>query len=523
MKLNLYILEDELSPTAFERHITDKIYDCRLSYPVPYIPGMALSSDYVYVVDSRILKEEASSALSATSFICIGKPPERYLKPPFSTIYTLDETDNANSMLVRCLDIFNKYQTWTNRMQKVIDDGLPLKKLATLAFPFFDNPIFLQGSGFKAIFQEIGDLKTACPEGYEKYRNSYGGTVPLQEGQRIPLDEISLLTADEEYAQAIDSDVPKIYTGSLVTYRDLYHNITVGGECVARLLIEEIKHPIRSKDFGLIMIFAHYVERGFRNQSYDYFDRILGYEETIRGLISHRYLERKVITSTLEQLQWGEFDTYCCIVLNSYAHDKHEDALLALAFSLSEELHTNCFVIYDKKLIIVINLSKIEMSKAALLKDIQPILRDNLMTGGISNQFTDFKKLYYYYIQACDAISFGRKHQPDVWFHHYDTYHLDYMLQRCVGKQLTETFIPAGLFDLIDYDKKNGSDLTKLLRIYLENNCNVTEAARKTFVGRSTCIYRLQRIDEITGFNLQDHSTRLEAMIAFKLLDYHTG
>lgn len=521
MKLNLHILEDELAPLTFEHFVSDEPHDCHLSYPVPYMSDAALNSDYVYIAEGSALPSERPS--DSVSFICIGKPPECYLRPPFSTIYTTDETIDTNNLLFNCLEIFNKYQLWTNSMQKVIDEELPLKQLATLSFPFFDNPIFLQGSGFKTIFQEIGDLKSTCEEGYEKYRLSYGGVVPMQEGQRLPLDEISLLTADKGYADAIDSSVPTMYYSPLVTYRDLYYNITVDRECVARLLVEEIKHPIRSKDFGLMSIFAQYVEKGLRNQSYDYFDRILGYEETIRGLVSHKYLDRKLIVSTLEQLEWGEFDTYCCIVLNSYAHDKHEDALLALAFSLTEEFHTNCFVIHDKKLVLVINLSKIEMSKDALLTDIQPILRDNLMAGGISNQFNDFKNLYYYYIQACDAVKFGRKNRPDAWFHRYDSYHLDYLLQRCLGKQLIETFIPTGLSDLIEYDRENGSDLTGILRIYLENNCNTTETARKTYVGRSTCIYRLERINEITGFDLEDCNVRLEVLIAFKLLDHQSG
>jgi DNA-binding PucR family transcriptional regulator len=59
--------------------------------------------------------------------------------------------------------------------------------------------------------------------------------------------------------------------------------------------------------------------------------------------------------------------------------------------------------------------------------------------------------------------------------------------------------------------------LVQTLERYLDLGCDATHAAADLGVHRATVYYRLARIEERGGFDLQDGATRLELHMALKL------
>lgn len=73
---------------------------------------------------------------------------------------------------------------------------------------------------------------------------------------------------------------------------------------------------------------------------------------------------------------------------------------------------------------------------------------------------------------------------------------------------------------LIDYDKENNAELTKTLRYYFICHGNMKKIAEKMYMHYNTIIYRLQKIEEITGLNLEDSDNRLNLEVALKAIDF---
>ena len=73
---------------------------------------------------------------------------------------------------------------------------------------------------------------------------------------------------------------------------------------------------------------------------------------------------------------------------------------------------------------------------------------------------------------------------------------------------------------LIDKDRESDSDYIKTVRFFLEENGNVTRAAKRLFVHRHTLINRMDAIKDITGFNFDDYYERLDLSLALMLNDY---
>lgn len=75
------------------------------------------------------------------------------------------------------------------------------------------------------------------------------------------------------------------------------------------------------------------------------------------------------------------------------------------------------------------------------------------------------------------------------------------------------------LGSLVEYDKEKGTDLVLTLTKYFETQGNLKEMSEELFIHYNTVVYRLQRIREITGIDLDDYEERLNLQIALKILD----
>lgn len=62
---------------------------------------------------------------------------------------------------------------------------------------------------------------------------------------------------------------------------------------------------------------------------------------------------------------------------------------------------------------------------------------------------------------------------------------------------------------LVDYDHKRRSDLIKTLSVYFETRTNASEASDRLFLHRNSLLYRLERIQELTGLDLKEPDARL--------------
>jgi purine catabolism regulator len=76
---------------------------------------------------------------------------------------------------------------------------------------------------------------------------------------------------------------------------------------------------------------------------------------------------------------------------------------------------------------------------------------------------------------------------------------------------------------LLDYDSRQHGDLLASLRAYLEHNGNWEAAARALAVHRHTLRYRIRRVGELTGRDLDSAADRVEFWLALEAADVLRG
>ncbi len=69
---------------------------------------------------------------------------------------------------------------------------------------------------------------------------------------------------------------------------------------------------------------------------------------------------------------------------------------------------------------------------------------------------------------------------------------------------------------LVEYDRTQGTDLLETLTSYFAHNGNLSQTAEALFVHRNTLLYRMDRIREISGHDLDNPETRLSLQLALR-------
>ena len=70
------------------------------------------------------------------------------------------------------------------------------------------------------------------------------------------------------------------------------------------------------------------------------------------------------------------------------------------------------------------------------------------------------------------------------------------------------------------YDSKRGnSHLIRTLRVFFSSNANQSETAEKLFLHRNSVLYRLERIQKLTGLDLNDSRARLALQLGLLAIE----
>ncbi len=116
------------------------------------------------------------------------------------------------------------------------------------------------------------------------------------------------------------------------------------------------------------------------------------------------------------------------------------------------------------------------------------------------------------FIEATEALAIGRA--VNQQFVHYEEAVLDRLLRRDLD--LLNALVEGSITPLVKYDAAKNTELVQTLETYFELTESPTKTAAHLHTHPQTIRYRLGRIAEITGHNLESMSGRLHLMLALR-------
>lgn len=140
-----------------------------------------------------------------------------------------------------------------------------------------------------------------------------------------------------------------------------------------------------------------------------------------------------------------------------------------------------------------------EPDEAAMEKKLSYFLRENLFQGGISCRFHNFFDGSVYERQASFALADGIKENPNIWLHRFPDSAFRYCMTKLNEDYPSPDIIQPALGRLHEYDRNNPEiQLTRTLYQYMVNQYNATYAAHVLGIHRTTLLYRLNKMQQIS-------------------------
>lgn len=265
--------------------------------------------------------------------------------------------------------------------------------------------------------------------------------------------------------------------------------------------------------------------------TYDFCHRIVTGEEietalatALRNLIFSPENEAGY-KSTLERRSYFPSSDYCVGICGFTKTELGDDELKKAATSAMQKvLNTSgrqfSFFFQDKNLVTVCPDCK-EEDVRKILSTFDTIFNSGgegaTLTCGISPSKQGYAAVSDGYRKAVMALKVATLHgESCVGYSDMGIYKL---LVHIKDTSVLHEIYDETLGTLEEFDSANGTDYMETLKSYLENDSSVQEVARLTFVHRNTVNYKLRRIKEILGCEL-NYEDKLRLMLSFFIKEF---
>lgn len=265
--------------------------------------------------------------------------------------------------------------------------------------------------------------------------------------------------------------------------------------------------------------------------TYDFCHRIVTGEEietalatALRNLIFSPENEAGY-KSTLERRSYFPSSDYCVGICGFSKTELGDDELKKAATSAMQKvLNTSgrqfSFFFQDKNLVTVCPDCK-EEDVRKILSTFDTIFNSGgegvTLTCGISPSKQGYAAVSDGYRKAVMALKVATLHgESCVGYSDMGIYKL---LVHIKDTSVLHEIYDETLGTLEEFDSANGTDYMETLKRYLENDSSVQEVARITFVHRNTVNYKLRRIKEILGCEL-NYEDKLRLMLSFFIKEF---
>lgn len=136
--------------------------------------------------------------------------------------------------------------------------------------------------------------------------------------------------------------------------------------------------------------------------------------------------------------------------------------------------------------------------------------------GGISGPARNLSEWPEIHREAVQALDVGQRLYLNELVD-YNSLGVYRLLGQLDSIPAVQEFCDQVIGPLVEYDKQHRSSLVKTIAAYFNHHGNVSQTAESLFIHRNTLLYRLDRIQDLTGHDLNQADMRLALQLALKL------
>ena len=218
----------------------------------------------------------------------------------------------------------------------------------------------------------------------------------------------------------------------------------------------------------------------------------------------------------LAQEKWKRNDRYLCVSVTNTDSGSVESADLLNngAFYMEDLFEYQYIFIQERYITQIINATRSQYPQGEIIRRLNAFLKNNKYAAGASTWFSDFSQVRLYISQSRLMADYAAGRQTKKLYE-FNQDVLPMIMSLLDTGDHNRLYHTDSIRELISYDAENGTELVKTLKCYVENNLNITKTYEQLYIARTTCLYRLKRISQITHMDPEDPCANLYLRILF--------
>lgn len=495
MKLNADTIYYHLKDTYSLDYIRPKGKQSELGRP-RYFDKHKKSGDYLWIA------LDFDGVLSSGTYICRKLPA--ISSPKDTTVIVIKDEIHEADLYNHLQEIYDFYDDWATTCMQNVEDFQDFRSLLNTTYQMLRTPVCLTDNQFAIVAQAHDPA------------DSY---ILFGENGHIAIDTVNDLISNPHlrHLETTRGELDFDYDQNYKLYNFYYH------EHYSGRLIMALSGPEQTERDSLILNqLAEYIEYLLRR--FGSFHSTSSAQNMLRSFLSENLAGRVPQPQELLRLQqntgWSDQHNYLMVSFLP-EHRLKKELYPPYLISQVEELWSDaCAVEFEGNVVMIINMSiNGEKNLPDFFQSLAYMVRDGLMIAGCSRLFQSLKDTEIFYRQSRFAIEFGQKKDSTRWYFRFNDYALDYLLSYGTGLFKPEQVCHPVLLQLQEHDQIRQTSYYITLYTYFECQFNMSHAAQKLYIHRSTFISRMERIMEMTKLNLNDYDTRLYLEVSFRILN----
>lgn len=155
-----------------------------------------------------------------------------------------------------------------------------------------------------------------------------------------------------------------------------------------------------------------------------------------------------------------------------------------------------------------------------ILPEIEQIVHRYSMMLGVSDRFFSPQAIRDHRTQAMLSLSLVNQETSDERIYHFTDMFSEVVASAILEKNSIESLIQSELKTLIQLDKTEGTNYLETLTAYLDSGLKSSVAAEKLGLHNNSVMRRLDRIQEICGFDLRESGCMNRLSLQLDLIRY---
>lgn len=409
-----------------------------------------------------------------------------------------------------------RLNSWENKIKTIIASREPIQNLIEAGADIFgENPLVLLSVSFNVVGRSMDSTA------YNERVNRLLQRGYLTQEESDIMSRMGYPLHREDYREAMRVDPP--------TYMGCSFFLIAFPSSMKQAAFFTVYFVATEPTQGLLDIFRYYsalVQDYIKSQLKPGEQMPSALEMFMDDILLHTNEDRAYLSDRAKQLQLPLNEPYRVglIQWEAYSRDQADYVLWRVRSVLGNSVYR--IMRYHDSILLLMkgsvshsNILKSMDETADKLSGILSVCNGYL---GFSPEVDNLFKLDVAYKQACSAAKYGKMVAGDEKLYFYSEYYIYDMIDSYSSRfGINDMFVQK--LRLLENKDEGSFNNLNLLRCYLMSERNLSVTARLLHMHRNSVIYRISKISDILGVDMDEPDVRLRLLISFKILEMING